>query len=151
MIELVGAYGVDSQSFNFNPVYGQTWGNDNYIESLKDLIFTTSNPPSLSDITGASALFVNNGDGSFNFNVTAVMQSINSITAAGTSNILSAPATDSATAIYVVTTKGKTYPIDNSSTISIRQDVGNTEFIYLDLKPSALSNCLLYTSDAADE
>jgi hypothetical protein len=139
LIEIVGAYGVNSQSFNFNPIYGQTWGNDNYIEGTVDLIYTSNNPPALSDITGASTLFQNNG-GSYVISPSALQQSISSITSAGNSNILSSPATPSETAIYVVTTKGKTYPIEQSSTISIRQDIDNTGFIYLDLKSSALSN-----------
>jgi len=59
--------------------------------------------------------------------------------AAGSTNILTGLATSTDTEIYVVSTTGRTYPIDNSSTISIRQDI-NTKYIYLDLKPSALSN-----------
>ena len=52
LIEFVGAFGVTNQSFNYNPVPGQTWGNDNYIEGVSDFMFSTSNPPTLSDISG---------------------------------------------------------------------------------------------------
>ena len=53
LVELVGATGVANQYFNYNVVYGQTWGsNDNYIESVNDLMYSSSNPPSLDNIVG---------------------------------------------------------------------------------------------------
>ena len=41
LLELIGAVGVVNQTFDYNPVGGQTWGNnDNYIESLNDIFFS---------------------------------------------------------------------------------------------------------------
>ena len=77
-------------------------------------MFTTSNPPKLSDIVGASSLFTLTATGSFTFNQTAIGQSIGLASAAGSTNILTGLATSSGTEIYVVTTKGRTYPIDLS-------------------------------------
>jgi hypothetical protein len=114
--------------------------NDNYIESVNDLIYSSSNPPTLANIVGAQSLFVNNGTTGWIFNVNAIAQSVNAASAAGTTRILTGLATSSGTEIYCVTEQGKTYPIDSSSTISIRQDIANTGFIYLDLKSSVLSN-----------
>jgi hypothetical protein len=129
------------KSFDYNPSEGKH-GVIMIIILKVLMIFSLplSNPPKLSDITGCvKSIHSNRKWHHFTFNQTAIGQSIGLASSSGTTNILTGLATSTDTEIYVVTTKGRTYPIDNSSTISIRQDI-NTGYIYLDLNSSALSN-----------
>ena len=113
----------------------------NYIESVNHIIYSSSNPPTLTQIAGATTRFSNNPiTCEYIFNAQAIAQSVNTATVAGSTNILVGLPTSSGSEVYCCTTNGRTYPIDNSSTIYVRQDTANTQYIYLDLNPSVLSN-----------
>ena len=132
---------VAAVNFFLNYKYGITFNSSmNYIESVNNIIYSSSNPPTLTQIVGTTTLFNNNGSGGYTFNAQAIAASVNAATVAGSTNILVGLPTSTGSEIYCCRENGRTYPIDNSSTMSVRQDIANTKYMYLDLNPSVLSN-----------
>ena len=121
IVEVTGAsYGfIANHTFTWVGQYGVSIPDTiNYITAVKSIIFSSFNPPTLSQIPGMSSLFTS-ALGVYSFNQNAIAQSVSNSIQGGSSNILRILSTSSGTEVYTVTASGQSYPIDSSSTISV--------------------------------
>jgi hypothetical protein len=119
----------------------------NLIHADKVQIYTSVSPPPIQSLPGSSNLFQTVA-GALGFSPHAIGQSTQSALQSGLLTVINqyGYATSDETSVWNVDTAGNSYPVDNSSTINVRQDpISKT--IYFDLLPTYLDNLnsLIYT------
>ena len=98
-------------------------------------IYTADNPPNISTLPGYNNIFSTNTDGSAGLSVSLVTTAVNTALQSGTLNVIRPwPVAYSSTKIYLVNNQGFSYPIDNSSTISVNKNSDGV--VYLNLNSS---------------